>query len=94
MDSVVTPCKAPSLMCQKEVEERERERGCLCQVESSHRKSSFSVKSRDFEAKSSLKSCTIFISRKGELMKGWGVGDLPKQAVTKRWSQNSPPLRR
>jgi hypothetical protein len=94
MDRVVTSCKAPSLMCQKEVEERERERGCLCQVESSGRKSSFSVKSRALEAKSSLKSCIIFISRKGELMKGVGMGDLPRQAVTKWWSQNSPPLRR
>lgn len=51
MDRVVTSCKAPSLMCQKEVEERERERGCLCQVESSGRRPSFSVKSRDLEAK-------------------------------------------
>lgn len=82
MDSVVTPCEALSLMYQKEVEEREKERGCLCQMESSGRKSSFSVKSRDLGAKSSLRSCIIFISRKGELVMG-GMGHLPKQAVTK-----------
>lgn len=65
---------APSLMNQKEVEEHEREHGWLCLMESGGRKFSFSVKSRDLEAKSSLKSSVIFISRKGKLMKGVGIG--------------------
>lgn len=77
MDSVVSPREAPSLTYQKEVEERGRGCGCPCQMESSGRKSSFSVTPRDLGAKSSLKSCIIFISRKGELMMG-GMGDLPK----------------
>lgn len=69
MDSVVTPCKVPSLMYQ----EHERECEHLCQMEFSGRKSSFSVKSRDPGAKSSFESCIIFISWKGELMKGGWV---------------------
>lgn len=74
MDSAVTPREALSLTYQKEVEEHGGGDVGVCQMESSGRKSSFSVKSRDLRAKSSLKSCIIFISRTGELMMGeWAI---------------------